>query len=271
MLTTALLLLVTACGGTNDPLGPVSGDGAGPVGAWVLVETSPPIDVPAAARITLTVEQDDGSLRAGGTAACNQYGGPVELAGQTWSMTEIAMTAMGCEPPLMEAEAAYLDALSGVDTWERQDATLVLRGPATNLTFELLPQVEPASFTDTTWELDGLIHGSGDDGAVSSTTAGVDPAVLRLDADGTFTLYTGCRDFAGEWSTTGDEVQFPSWGQTEDSRGVGADGGLTCDDAAETQEHEVLAVTEAGFQTAVDGQRLTLRNGEVGLTFRAAD
>ena len=272
VLTTALALAAAACGGSTDPVGVVDDASGSPVGAWELERAEPVIDVPDATRITLTVEQDGDQLRAGGTAACNSYGGTVQTAGDTWRIEQLGWTEMGCEEAFMEAEAAYLEALQAVDTWSRpSDDTLELTGDDVVLVFELLPEVEPADLTGTLWEVDGYVRGTGDAAAVSSGTAGVEPATLRLDEDGTFTLFTGCRDFAGEWTTSGDEVVLPSWGQTEDSRGVGADGELTCGDEAEAQERRVLDVVEGGFTADVDGQRLTLESGEVGLTLRATD
>lgn len=279
LLAAVVAVLLAACGGADptDSTAPDDPGGdpmAGPNGGWVLVEAVPAIEVPDPARVTLVVEErDDGTLGAGGTAACNSYGGTlVAGADGAWSLTDVASTEMGCEPALMEAESAYLDALVAIDTWERPaDDSLLLTGPDVTLRFELLPEVEPADLTGTTWELDGFVHGTGDDGAVSSTVAGVDPAVLRFEDDGTFTLFTGCRDFAGDWTTHGDEILLPSWGETPDSRGVGTDGELTCGDQAEGQERDVLAVVESGFRATVDGQRLTLQHGEEGLTFRATE
>lgn len=276
LLVALAAVLLAACGGGTDPLAADEPGGdpmAGPHGAWVLVEAAPPIEVPDAGRVTLTVEEDDGQLRVGGTAACNSYGGALEAgADGTWSLAELMWTEMGCEPALMDAEAAYLDGLLAVDAWARPTAdTLHLTGPDITLRFEQLPEVETASLTGTTWELDGFVHGTGADGAVSSVPTGVDPAVLRLEADGTVTLFTGCRDFAGEWTVNGDEVMLPTWGETEDSRGVGSDGALTCGDHAEAQERDVLAVFESGVRATIDGQRLTLQRGEAGLTLRATE
>ncbi len=148
---TAVAVLLAACGG-NDPLSSLSPDGddqggdtmAGPHGAWVLVEAVPAIQVPDGARINLTVEEaEDGSLRAGGTAACNSYGGTVEVDGTSWSLSQVAVTEMACEPALMEAESAYLEALDAVDAWRRDADGLELTGGDVMLTFELLNR--PAS------------------------------------------------------------------------------------------------------------------------------
>ncbi len=265
-LMTVVGVLLTACGGTG-PLTPDDPGGdpmAGPHGAWVLVEAEPAIEVPDAARVTLTVEEDDGQLRAGGTAACNSYGGTVEVGGSSWSLSEVVVTEMGCEPALMAAESAYLEALGAVDTWRRDSDTLELTGGDVTLTFELLPEVVPASLTGTTWEVDGYLHGTGEDGAVSSGTAGLEAPTVRFGEDGTITVTTACRTFTGEWTTSGDQVLLPSFGTDETT--VGA-----CEPAAEEQERQVLSVLESsGFNARVEGQRLTLQRGEAGLTARPA-
>lgn len=276
ILAAALLVAtLTGCGGGSDPTAPLSPDGegnpggdtmAGPHGAWVLVEAEPPIEVPTATRITLTVEEADGeALRAGGTAACNSYGGDLEAEEDgAWSLAQLAWTEMGCEPAFMEAESAYLEALSAIDTWRRDGDTLVLTGGEVTLTFDLLPEVEPASLTGTTWEVDGYLSGTGADGAVSSGTVGLAAPTVRFEDDGTVTVTTACRTFAGEWTTSGDQVLLPRFGADDATVG-------SCEPAAEEQERRVLAVLESnGFTATVDGQRLTLRRGEVGLTARPA-
>lgn len=269
LVTTLCLLALgaTACGGNGTGAG---GVGDPPVGAWELTSADPPIDVPEGARVTLTIEEVDGRLQAGGTAACNSYGGVLQLDGTTWSLEQVAVTEMACDQPRMAAESAYLDALAQVGTWQVDGDVLRLTGGDVRLTLVRLPPVETTALVGTTWVLDGLVSGTGDSAAVSSVAAGVAPAELRLDDDGTFELFTGCRDFAGDWTTSGDEVTFPSWGQTDDSRGIGADGELTCDAAAEEQEQHVLEVLEGGFTATVDGRRLAVQQGAVGLTFSAA-
>lgn len=266
-----VVVVATACGGASSTGGPADDAGpAPPVGAWALVDAEPAIEVPPDARVTLTIEDDgDGRLQVGGTAACNTYGGLLEAGGGTWHVERLSWTEMGCEPARMAAEAAYLDAFQRIGAWQVDGDTLVLTGDDVRLTFDRLAQVDQAALTGTTWVLDGLVSGSGDDASVSSVPADVEPAELRLEDDGTFTLFTGCRDFAGEWTTSGDELALPSWGQAEGSRGVAPNGDLDCGDDAEAQERTVLEVVEGGAVPMVEGDRLTLRRGGTGLVFRA--
>lgn len=275
-LLAAAVLLLAACGGAADPTGPVvDGDvTATPEGSWVLVGATPPIEVPAGARVTLDVEPEADAWRVGGVAACNSYGGTVSTDGGAWSVGDgFAVTEMGCDGGLMGVERAYLDALLVVDAWQRPaDDELVLRGPDVELRFELLAPVESVEFTGTTWVLDGLVTGTGPDGTVSSTLAGADEATLLLGTDGTVEASTGCRTFTGTWVETGDEILLDTFGQRDDSPNVGGDGTPTCDEAVVAQEDHVLSVLGDGFRPEVDGTRLRLTSRDgLGLTYRAAD
>lgn len=121
-------LLLTACGGTA---GPGSG-GAAPDGDWVLQSgTSGSAEVPIVDDhdITLTVDGDDW----GGTAACNSYGGTVDVDGSQVSVAEVVQTEMACpEDGVMESEAQYLDAFRQVSSFEVADDRLVLRDDASD-------------------------------------------------------------------------------------------------------------------------------------------
>lgn len=270
VLLVGVVLLASACGRGADPTGGPVEEGAMPFGDWELADASPPIDVPDGARVTLMVEQVDGAVRAGGTAACNSYGGTATVgADGAWSLQDAAVTEMACDPPeLMEVERTYLDALLDTDSWSVAGDELTLEGAAGSLTYRRLPVVAPASLTGTTWTLSGFIDGTGPDASISSTATDAPEAQLQLDADGTLTLFTGCRDFTGAWTTSGDEVVLEQFGEAADSRGLGPDGELDCGPAAVEQEQQVLAVVDDAFVPAVDGGWLTIHRGEVGLAFR---
>lgn len=267
-------LVLSACGSQAGVGGPtVEGDpdGLDPAGAWVLAEADPAIEVPADARITLEVSADGDRWQAGGTSACNSYGGEVTIDGRDWRGSGYGSTAMGCDEPRMTAEQAYLGALETITSWARPtEDTLVLSGPAVELRFTLLPPLPTADLVETTWILTGLVSGAGADGSVSSTAPDADEATLQLRADGMMDASTGCRTFAGDWVETGDEVLLTTFGQRDDSPNVAADGTTTCTDAVVAQENHVLSVLGDGFHVQVDGQHLTLisRDG-LGLNYRA--
>ena len=269
-------LVLGACAGAAGPsaAGPDdSGTPGSPQGSWVLADARPSIEVPADARITLSVEPDGGAWQVSGTSACNSYGGTVVTDGERWRGEGFGMTEMACEPPRMDAEAAYLDALLTVDTWARpSEDELRLTGPGTQLRFTALAPVPTAELTATTWVLDGLTVGTGADASVSSTVADAEEATLHLDVDGTMAASTGCRAFEGEWLETGDEILLTTFGEREGSPNVADDGTPTCSAAVIAQEDHVLSVLGDGFGAEVEGDQLTLSSRDgLGLTYRATD
>lgn len=259
----AFALIVTACGDTTGGTGVdggTGGTGDGIVGSpqegldrpWILVTGTvegQEIAVPDGHRITLTVTGD----QVGGSAACNSYGGTASIDGSQITFGEIVRTLIGCEPPVMTAEEAYLVGLAAVDRFELGPQTLVLTGPDTVLNFEPLPAVPTADLVGTEWLLESLV-----DGDVVSSVSG-DPATLLLGADGSLAGSTGCRTLTGRYVVSGDEVNA-----TE----LAADGDCPADLA--TQDGHVIEVLGDGFTAAVDGDRLELASvGNKGLIYRS--
>jgi heat shock protein HslJ len=268
------VLVLTSCGGTGPsstmPEAEVTTDG--PVGAWMLVEAEPAIEVPDGARITMTVTAAADGWQVGGTSACNEYGGTVTIDGGSWDGQGFGGTDMACEDPRMMAERAYLDALETIEGWARTSVDeLVLTGAHVELRFTALAPVPIAALTGTTWVLEALVSGSGPDATVTPTALGAEPAILELASDGTVEATTGCRSFAGEWTEAGDELLLTTFGQRDDSPNVAADGTTTCDDAVVAQERHVLSVLGDGFHATVDGPRLTLSSRDgLGLRYTGA-
>jgi heat shock protein HslJ len=250
-------LVLTACarfapggGGSASPEPSASAPNLG--GAWVLRLGRGPdgeIVVPDDYRITLIFTGNE----VGGQA-CNHYGGRYQLSADgTFRLGAMSMTEMACAEPMMTVEAAYHAALNDVRAVAREGEVLTLSGEVTELVFDLLPPVPDAALQGTRWVLESLISGD----AVSSAQG---DAWLVLEADGTMTGSTGCRDLSGRYVVRGDQVAWTD---------LRADG--ECGARLEQQDRAVLGVLEQPI-VAVDGDRLTLMlpNGE-GLGFRAAE
>lgn len=267
----ALALVGVACAGAADPDGagadaPGADDAASPVGDWVLAVADPPIAIPDGARATLAVEEDG---RAGGSTPCNGFGGTARWGeGGDWSFGDMAVTEMGCEQPRMAAQEEYLDALTSASAWATPTAdTLLLTTADGTLTFDRSEPVDAAGLVGTDWVLGGFVRGD----TVERRAWDVDDARLRLDGDdegGTFMLFSGCRDFDGQWVVADGAVRLPSWGQSDGSRDV--------DDCTEEElesEALVLAALEGGFTAQLDGGSLTVRSAAdagTGLQLRPA-
>lgn len=240
-----VVLLLAGCarfapgaGGSSTP--EPSGVAPDLSGAWILTSGIGPagrFDWPDDYRITLNFSDDE----VGGQA-CNHYGGTYTLTptGQI-SFSAMSMTEMACAEPMMTAEAAYHAALAAVERATRSGDELTLSGGGAELVFELLPEVPDAALQDTAWALESMIHGD----AVSSVQG---EPTLRLNADGTLSGSTGCRDFSGDYTIVGDQVVATTLITTDNA----------CTADLQPQDAFVLEVLGDGFGVAIDGDRLTL-------------
>lgn len=90
-----------------------------------------PVPIVAPGSVTLTIDGPE----IGGRAACNIYGGAIDIDNGRITISALSMTEMACEEELMASEAAYLAALGAVGTAERTGDGLVLAGPDVELRF----------------------------------------------------------------------------------------------------------------------------------------
>lgn len=252
-----LVLLLAGCarfapGGGGSPTPEPSQAAPDLSGAWLLVSGVGPdgrFEWPDTYRIT--IHFTDGE--AGGQA-CNHYGGRYQLTdGGAISFSQMGMTEMACEEPMMTAEAAYHAALMAVTQVTRAGDELTLSGGGAELVYELLPPVPDAALQDTEWALESLIQGE----AVSSVQG---EPWLKLNADGTLSGSTGCREFDGEYTVVGDQVVTTTLRTTDQA----------CSADLADQDGFVLEVIGDGFTVAIDGDRLTLGKPDgSGLDYRA--
>jgi heat shock protein HslJ len=241
----ALLLLLTGCSLLSG------GSPASLDGEWQLqagTNQGQPIPIVAGSRVTLKVD----GTQAGGSAACNLWGGTIEVSGSSIVISALSMTEMACEEKLMASEAAYLAALPRITTAARDGNSLVLTGPQVELRFALVVPVPDADLTGTTWILDSLISGD----AVSSTMS---EATLQLSGDGRLSASTGCRDVTGSYTIADGQVQV-----TLDPYDT-----IGCAEPLGDQDVHILGVLSNGFGLSIDGDRLTLMANGKGLGYRA--
>ena len=84
--------------------------------------------------ITLAFDAEAGT--AHGTSACNQYFGAYTLSGNDLTFDDMGSTMMAVMPDeVMDAEAAYLEALSLVELFTIEDGQLNLSGVDADLLF----------------------------------------------------------------------------------------------------------------------------------------
>ena len=229
-----------------------SGGSASLDGEWLLQEgTNQGAAVPIVAGSKITLRID--GQQAGGSAACNLYGGTIKVSGSSISISALSMTEMACQETLMASEAAYLAALPRVMTVARNGSSLVLSGSQVELRFALVPPVASADLVGTTWILDSLITGE----AVSSTVG--ERVALQLSGDGRLSASTGCRDVTGSYTVSDGQVEVT----LEPYDAIG------CAAALGAQDAHILNVLSGAFSIDIDGERLTLMTGNQGIGYRA--
>lgn len=243
----AAVLALAACGG---------GTGGAPdlAGEWEFTGgAADGADLPRPDGTGASLEVDGDELR--GVAFCNHWFASYRLDGSSFSVSGLRSTEMGCEPDLLAAESAFLTALGAVDTARADDDGLLLTGEEVELRFTRAAPVPDSPLEGTEWVLESVI-----DGQVAGTTLG-EPAVLRLDDDGTAEATTGCRTITGRWLLEDGALVIDD---------LLADGAGCPPEVAE-QDAAVRSVLEGGPATGITEDRLTLTADDgSGLVYRAA-
>ena len=258
LLLLAVLALAAACGDDDDAgTAPGQAGDGDPIGdtEWVLTAAEvdgAPLELLDTHPVTL-VRTDDG---IGGTAACNSYGGAMTIDGSTIAFGDLFQTEMACDPPAaMDLEAAYLAALSRVDTASVDPAALTLSGDGVTLTFAARAPEPDAALVGTTWMLDTILE----DDAASTPIAGAD-ASMTIDDTDQVTGTTGCNNFMGELVVGDGAIEPAALASTR----------MACEPEIMAQEAVVLRVLSEGPSWSIEGSLLTLTLDDgTGLVYRA--
>lgn len=245
ILTIALGLSLAAC--ADDPSAREPDPGIEGI-TWILDASSAAAlepDAPSDARATVRLE--DG--RAGGTAACNLYGGTYVVGEDgAISINVEGMTEMACAEPVMALEAAFVDGLGRVGTYRFEAEDLVLEGdgPALRFSAERALPLE-----GTAWRLDGIAAG-GD--TVSSVLAGT-RITATFDAAGKVAGIAGCNGFGASYTVDGEAIQIGEIAATA----------MACEPDESAQERDFLDALSRAATFRIEGSTLTLNDAAGGL------
>ena len=143
-----------------------------------------------------------------GYAGCNQIFGDVVISSTTLEFGEVTQTMMGCFGDVGSQEWAFSSAVFResvrykITSTEDDDQVLILGDSKTGeVTARFVPLPEP-ELVNSDWELMGVVL---DDGWGTISSSATDEPVTLLFDETTFSGYSGCNTFEGEWEDVSEE------------------------------------------------------------------
>lgn len=251
----SVVLLMAACGGT---------DGGG--------GTSAAPDPPELAGKTFVSTEVTGHELVQGTvvslaflassisanAGCNTMNGGATWTGGVLTVPgdALASTRKLCPEPLTQQDTWLSSFLTSGPALTLDGTQLVLTKDDVSVTFE---EEQPLPLDGTTWKLTGTIANQG----VSTVPAGVESSIVIPAGGSRMEIKTGCNFGAAPFTAGADNtategtLTIMPWPMTL----------MACAGDATTVEQHVTAVLDGSVEYTIDGDTLTLTNGDTGLVY----
>jgi len=248
ILTLMPVLLLGGCGGGSRAPGPT---GQSLDGRTFLSTTVEGRTLVRGSMLRLAFSNGQVSANAG----CNSTSGPYRIDGDRLAIDALAMTEMGCDPPLMEQDQWVADLLDGASVALDGDTLTLTKGVIHLILLDREMADPDRPLRGTRWVVDGLISG----GAVSSVPLGVTTALTF--SDGRVDVEAGCNRGGGTIQVTDTTIAFGPIGLTK----------VACAPEVMSVEQAVTAVLSGTNGYMIEAGTLTLDAGAVGLILRAAN
>lgn len=190
------------------------------------------------------------------SAGCNGYSGDYEIDGDHLIVGELGGTEKGCEPALHAQDQRLAEFFGADPSFELEADTLTLMNEDVTLTFlDREVAIPDRPLVGTTWTVDTFIEGD----AASSLPSPRSPTIA-FEADGSLELTAPCNNGTGHYAVNADRITLTEVESTL----------AFCPGAAGEVDNRFYAVMRDGtLSFTIDGQRLTLLRGELGLSARA--
>jgi heat shock protein HslJ len=200
---------------------------------------------------TVALSFEDGSMTV--VAGCNNLGGSYTVDGDTLSLgADSRSTMMGCEQPLMDQDQWLATWLTAGVTMTTTDAGMSLTGDGVTIEFTKADAAASSALVGPVWTLETVSTA----GTASSVPASVQAPTLSFTAD-SVEVFAGCNTGGAAVTTTADTVTFEAMRLTR----------MACEDAANALEATVSTTLDGAVGYVIEGNQLTLTNGDTSLTF----
>lgn len=199
-----LVMAVVGCTGSDTSAGELTGV------TWT-VTSLPGSTIPAGLRIDATFR--DATIE--GSDGCNAFGGPYSVTDDDGiDIGGLSSTAIGCEPSIAAAGAAFPSALARSASYEIDDETLTLFDDDGAELVRFQANAAPP-ITGVTWRAFGYR-----DGPVDEKQAVVSPLdgsmiTAEFGADGTMSGSAGCNTYTADYSVEGNGFRITALVSTE--------------------------------------------------------
>lgn len=213
----------------------------------------------ALANVSVTMElADDDQLF--GSGGCNRYTGTWDTGDDdALTLTPGPMTMMACDQPIMDQEQAFIAALTGTASYERDGGELTLRD-AGETDLATLSELEPADLVDTPWQVTAYNNGQQ---AVVNVLADSSLTAVFGDDD-TINGSGGCNTFNTTYETGDDDTITIQQAMTTL---------IACDQPIMDQETAFLQALEQSASYELGARILTLHaaDGALLVSFSSAE
>ena len=209
------------------------------------------IELPAGSALRLTFD----GLRLQMSGGCNTGSADYDVVDGILVMEPMSITEMACEPLLMDLDSAVADLLAAGPTMrlEGDQLTLVAAGTTLRLVDRRL-QPADRELIGTLWVVDTVITGD-------TTSGGFGGALATVQLDGVSAAINGGCNTGSSTATVGEgTIEFGPIGLTK----------MACAQATMELEFMVAVVLQGTVTFRIEGDQLTLLNGDNGLVLTAA-